>query len=120
MEVILGKRADFCLHGLKEEEISKKISDVTALMQAETKEIARQVELMIIIGKKNNEDDNILYDISIRECNNAMLVEDTGGLYLNYIRRFKKVGVMTGARVPKDIVDKIVEILKNTKTEGYI
>lgn len=120
MEVILGKRADFCSHGIKEEAINKKMSDVTILMQAEAKKIAKQVELMIIIGKKNSVEDNMLYDISIRECNNAMLVEDTGGLYLNYIRRFKKVGVMASARVPKDIVDKIVEILKNTKTEGYI
>lgn len=120
MEVILGKRAGFCSHGAKNESINQTTCDETVLIQAETQEIAKQVELMIIIGKKNSVEDNILYDISIRECNNAMLVEDTGGLYLNYIRRFKKVGVMAGARVPKDIVDKIVEILKNTKTEGYI
>lgn len=120
MEVILGKRADFCSHGLKKEAINKKISDVTTLMQAETKEISKQVELMIIIGKKNSVEDNKLYEIAIRECNNAMLVENIEELYLNYVRRFKKVGVMAGAEASKDIIDKIVEILKNTKTEGYI
>lgn len=120
MEVILGKRVDFCSHGTKNEAINKTISDLTKLIQAEIKEIAKQVELMIIIGKKNRVEDNKLYDISIRECNNAMLVEDIEGLYLNYIRRFKKVGVIAGKEVPKEVVDKIVEILKNTKTEGYI
>lgn len=120
MEVILGKRAGSCSHEAKNEAINQTTCDETLLRQAETQEIAKQVELMIIIGKKNSVEDNILYDISIRECNNAMLVEDTNGLYLNYIRRFKKVGVMAGAETPKDIVDKIVEILKNTKTEGYI
>ncbi len=49
-----------------------------------------------------------------------MLVENIEGLYLNYIRRFKKVGVMAGEQMPKEIIDEIVEILKNTKTEGYI
>ena len=120
MEVILGKRADFCSHGAKNEAINEEITDVTTLRQAETKEIAKQVELMIIIGKKNSVEDNKLYDISIRECNNAMLVENIEGLYLNYIRRFKKVGVMAGEQMPKEIIDEIVEILKNTKTEGYI
>lgn len=120
MEVILGKRAPLCSHGVKNEAINKTKSDVTTLIQAEIKEIANQVELMIIIGNKNSLEDNKLYDISIRECNNAMLVEDTEGLYLNYIRRFKKVGVIAGKDVPKKVVDKIVEILKNTKTEGYI
>lgn len=120
MEVILGKRADFCSHGAKNEAINEEITDVTTLIQAETKQIAKQVELMIVIGKKNSAEDNKLYDISIRECNNAMLVEDIEGLYLNYIRRFKKVGIIAGKDVPKEIIDKIVEILKNTKTEGYI
>ncbi len=120
MEVILGKRAGFCSHVAKNEAINKTISEITTLIQAETKEIAKQVELMIIIGKKNSVEDNKLYDISIRECNNAMLVENIEGLYLNYIRRFKKVGVMAGEQMPKETIDEIVEILKNTKTEGYI
>lgn len=89
-------------------------------MLRKTEEISKQVELMIIIGKKDNLEDNNLYEIAIRECNNAMLVENIEELYLNYVRRFKKVGVVAGAKTKKSIVDEIVEILKNTKTEGYI
>lgn len=120
MEVILGKRAGLCSHGAKNEAINKTICDDSAQRQTETERIAKQVELMIIIGKKNNVEDNKLYETAIRECNNAMLVENIEELYLNYVRRFKKVGVMAGDEAPKDIIDKIVEILKNTKTEGYI
>lgn len=89
-------------------------------MLRKTEEISKQVELMIIIGKKDNPEDNKLYEIAIRESNNAMLVESIEELYLNYVRRFKKVGVVAGAKTKKSIVDEIVEILKNTKTEGYI
>lgn len=77
-------------------------------MLRKTEEISKQVELMIIIGKKDNLEDNNLYEIAIRECNNAMLVENIEELYLNYVRRFKKVGVVAGAKTPKSIVDKIV------------
>lgn len=101
-------------------EINKTICDSTKLRQIETEEIAHQVELMIIIGGKKSANTNKLYDISIRECNNAMLVETMDDLYLNYIKRFKKVGVMAGASTPQEMIDEIVEILKNTETEDYM
>lgn len=101
-------------------EINKTICDATKLRQIETKEIAKQVELMIIIGGKRSSNTNKLYDIALKECSNAMLVETLEDLYINYIRRFKKVGVMAGASTPEDMINEIVEILQNTKTENYI
>lgn len=101
-------------------EVNKTICDATKLRQIETKEIAEQVELMIIIGGKKSSNTNKLYDIAVNQCRNAMFVETLDELYLNYIKRFKKVGVMAGASTPQDMIDKVVEILKNTETEGYM
>lgn len=101
-------------------EINKTICDATKLRQIETKEIAKQVELMIIIGGKKSSNTNKLYDIAGEECNNVMFVETLEDLYINYIKRFKKVGVMAGASTPSDMIEKIVDILKNTETEDYI
>lgn len=101
-------------------EINKTICDATKLRQIETKEIAKQVELMIIIGGKKSSNTNKLYDIALKECSNVMFVETLEDLYINYIRRFKRVGVMAGASTPNDMIEKIVEILKNTETEDYI
>lgn len=71
-------------------EINKTICDSTKLKQIETKEIAKQVEIMIIIGGKNSANTRKLYEIAKQETNNAMLVETMQDLYLNYIKRFKK------------------------------
>ena len=101
-------------------EINKTICDATRLRQTETREIAKQVELMIIIGGKKSSNTNKLYDISKEVCNNAMFVENMEDLYLNYIRRFKKVGVMAGASTPQDMIDEIVKILESTETKGYM
>lgn len=101
-------------------EINKTICDSTKLRQIETSEIAKQVELMIILGSKRSSNTNKLYDIAVKECRNAMIVEDMQDLYLNYIRRFKKVGVMAGATTPQDMIDEVLETLKNTETENYI
>lgn len=101
-------------------EINKTICDATKLRQVETKEIAKQVELMIIIGGRKSSNTNKLYDIAVGECSNVMFVETLEDLYINYIKRFKKVGVMAGASTPSDMIEKIVEILKNTETEDYM
>lgn len=100
--------------------INKTICNATQLRQSETKKIAKDVEIMIVIGGKKSSNTNKLYEISKMECQNAMLVETVDELYLNYIKRFKKVGVMAGASTPQDIIEQIVEILKKTETEGYI
>lgn len=101
-------------------EINKTICDATKLKQIETKDIARQVELMIIIGGKKSSNTNKLYDISQRECSNVMFVETMDDLYLNYVKRFKKVGIMAGASTPQEMIEEIVEIVKNTETENYM
>lgn len=100
--------------------IIKTICNATQLRQTETLEIAKKVEMMIIIGGRKSSNTNKLYEIAKMESQNAMFVETFDDLYINYIRRFKKVGVMAGASTPPNMIQKIVEILKNTETEGYI
>lgn len=101
-------------------EVNKTICDATRLRQKETKEIASKVELMIIIGGKNSSNTNKLYEISLQQCGNAMLIQTKQDLYINYIQRFKRVGIMAGASTPKEIIDEVVEILKNTETKNCI
>lgn len=101
-------------------EINKTICDATKLRQIETKDISSQVELMIIIGGKKSSNTNKLYEIAQRECSNVIFVESVEDLYLNYVRRFKKVGIMAGASTPQEMIDEIVEIVKNTETENYM
>lgn len=100
--------------------VEKTICNATKLRQSETQDISSMVEIMIIIGGKKSSNTNKLYQIAQRGCSNAMLVETMDDLYLNYIKRFRKVGVMAGASTPPEMIEKVVEILKNTETEGYI
>ena len=86
----------------------------------EVNEISKQVELMIILGNKKSLKTNELYEVAAKCCRNAIIVEDMKDLYLNYIGRFKKVGVIVEKSISKDIADEIIKILKNTDTEGYM
>ena len=63
---------------------------------------------------------DINYEIAKKESRNAMLVEKMEDLYLNYVGRFKKVGIIAEKSTSKDLIDTVVQILKNTKTEEYM
>lgn len=120
MKVILAKRLEE-KEEIKDIQNNKEINySYTDAMQKETARVSEQVELMLIIGKKKNEYSEILYEIARRVCNNAMLIETMDDLYLNYIRRFKIVGIVATEEMPEYLVERIVEILQNTQTEGYM
>lgn len=105
---IIKKKIDFDI----EIEVKNTICNATRLRQEETKEIAKQVELMIIIGGKNSSNTIKLYEIAVRGCNNAMHVETKEDLYMNYVRRFEKIGVTAGASTSQESIEEIMEILK--------
>lgn len=110
MEVILEKKPKKCY--VKRDVLREKLE--------QTIEIARQSELMIIVGAKKGTTTNKLYEEAIRQCSNAMIVEIMEDLYLNYISRFKKVGLIAVEGAPKTMIKEIVEILENTQTGDYI
>lgn len=100
--------------------VGKTNSDSIEKMSEEITNIARKVELIINVGEEENYYDNIAHSISLRESGNAIFVETMDDLYLNYIRRFRKVGIMAGKKASKDTIEEIVKLLENTQTEGYI
>jgi len=110
MEVILENKTKKCY--VERDIVREKID--------KTKEIAKQSELMIVVGAKKGTVANQLYDEAIKQCSNAMIVETMEDLYLNYISRFKTVGLIAVEGVPKTMVKEIVQILKNTETGDYI
>ncbi len=95
-------------------EIKNTICDATKLRQEETKKIAKDVDVMIIIGGKNSSNTNKLYVISSSICKNSILIENENELDINFIKKFKKVGIMAGASTPQKSINSVVEILNKT------
>lgn len=92
-------------------EIKKTICDATKLRQEETKEISKNVDIMIIIGGKHSSNTNKLYQISEKYCKNAILIETKEELDIEEVKKFSKIGIMAGASTPKKSIDSLVEML---------
>ncbi len=95
----------------KEVIVDKTICNATRLRQEETESIAKNVQMMIIIGGIKSANTRKLYDISVKNCENAILVQTKDDIDLGKVRKFNKIGIMAGASTPKKIVDDIIEYI---------
>lgn len=95
-------------------EVKNTICASTRLRQEETKEIAKKVECMIIVGGKHSSNSNKLYEIAKKNCKNVFFAQTKDELEIEKIKHFKSIGIMAGASTPQKSVEEIVDIIKKT------
>ena len=94
-------------------EINKTICPATEVRQKETEEIAKNVDLMIIIGDKKSSNTNKLYKISCNYCNKVIFIENQKEINLETFCNINKIGIMAGASTPKEDINGVIEFLEN-------
>ncbi len=87
--------------------ISQKTVDVfqticytTIGRQNEADELSRKCDAILVIGGLNSSNTNKLYDICAKNCPNVFRLASAADLKYKTIKRFKKVGIVTGASTP--------------------
>ena len=88
-------------------EIKKTICASTELRQKETEEIAKQVEIMIIVGDKKSSNTNKLYNISCEYCKKVIFAKNADEINKKDFVGIQKVGIMAGASTPKEDIDEV-------------
>lgn len=95
--------------------IHNNICNATELRQKETEKISREVDFMIIIGGPKSSNTHKLYEISKKNCKNAIKIETVKELYNINFDNINKVGVMAGASTPDESINDVVNYLKERK-----
>lgn len=89
------------------------ICSVTGKRQNETEALAKQVDLMIVIGGRNSSNTNKLYSVSKKVNDNTFLIENASELPLERVRGAGIIGISAGASTPGWIIQEV----KNTMSE---
>jgi 4-hydroxy-3-methylbut-2-en-1-yl diphosphate reductase len=85
------------------------ICDATAVRQEEAKELAQQVDCMIVIGGYNSANTKRLAEVCAELLPKTYHIETAQQLVPNWFEQVEKVGVTAGASTPKWLIDEVME-----------
>jgi 4-hydroxy-3-methylbut-2-enyl diphosphate reductase len=88
------------------------ICDSTNMRQKEVKELAKEVDAMVIVGGKNSANTKRLYEISCSTGIPSFHIEDESELDRLGLERFENIGVMAGASTPNWVISKVIDRIK--------
>lgn len=98
---------------VKELKIFNTICPSTAKRQKEAVEIAKESDLMIVIGGKNSANTTHLAEI-LKDITQTIHIEDSTeiDLYRDLIEKSTNIGITAGASTPKNIIDDVIQKLE--------
>ncbi len=97
---------------VREVKIYNTICDFTAQRVKETRELAKKVELMIIVGGKNSSNTNQLVKLSKDVCAKVYHVETAEEIREEWFQGVENVGITGGASTPQWIIDDAVKKIR--------
>lgn len=94
----------------RELKVYNTICMATFKRQQSAKELAGQVELMVVVGSKSSANTNHLAEI-IKPIKQTILIETSEDLenYKDIIIKAQKIGVTAGASTPEYVINKVTE-----------
>ncbi|MDE5965540.1 MAG: 4-hydroxy-3-methylbut-2-enyl diphosphate reductase [Lachnospiraceae bacterium] len=84
------------------------ICNATQERQTETRQLASEVDAMIVIGSINSSNTQKLYDISKTECENTYYIQTLVDLDLTAFESVSRVGITAGASTPNNIIKEVL------------
>lgn len=89
------------------------ICNATEERQTEARQIAGEVDAMIVIGGSHSSNTQKLFEICRKECENTYYIQTVGDLDLEVLRSTGLIGITAGASTPKKIIEEVQKRCQN-------
>lgn len=96
--VLEPKKADICY--------------ATQNRQDAVKELAKQVELILVVGSKSSSNSNRLREVAEGVGTKAYLLDDASEIEPSWLKNVKTIGLTAGASAPEILVEEIIQRLE--------
>lgn len=103
---------NFCLHKASELKVFNTICNATSIRQKESAELARQVDLMVVVGGKNSANTRRLAEICKAIQPRTYHIEIAQELDESCFKGAEKIGVTSGASTPDWSIEEVVAKIK--------
>ena len=84
----------------------------TTNRQAAVKQLARQCELVLVIGSRNSSNSNRLVEVAREHGADSHLIDNEGQVRDEWLTGKRVVGITSGASAPEDLVKRLVEYFR--------
>jgi 4-hydroxy-3-methylbut-2-en-1-yl diphosphate reductase len=81
----------------------------TTNRQAAVKQLARQCELVLVIGSRNSSNSNRLVEVARELGANSHLIDNEGQVVPEWLEGVETLGITSGASAPEELVERLVE-----------
>jgi len=97
----------------KEVLIYNTICKSTSMRQKEAQELAKESDLMIVVGSKKSANTSHLAEI-LKKCTNTIHIENDSELdeYEKLFKNAEKIGVTAGASTPQNVINNVIKKIK--------
>lgn len=97
----------------KELHIANTICQSTAMRQSEAKELAKESDLMVVVGSKKSANTSHLAEI-LKNITSTIHIENDSELdnYKDIINNSNKISITAGASTPQNVIEKVMKKLK--------
>ena len=97
----------------KEVRVFNTICDATFENQDATRELSKEVDIMIVIGGKNSSNTKQLHSICLENCPDSYLIENENELNYTWFSNKNLCGITAGASTPDWIIQQVVDKIKS-------
>jgi 4-hydroxy-3-methylbut-2-enyl diphosphate reductase len=94
----------------------KDICYATQNRQQAVKELAKQVDLLLVVGSRNSSNSNRLRDLGVEYGIPAHLIDDATDIKPEWIEGVSSIGLTAGASAPELLVNRVIQFLETLRT----
>ena len=98
-------------YGLKYDVINT-ICNATRDRQESCKELAKTVDLMVVIGDEHSSNSRKLYEIAQKYCKECYFIHSSDKFLLREAQKYNKIGIIAGASTPAWIIKEVISRMK--------
>ena len=82
--------------------------------------LAKEVDILLVVGSKNSSNSNRLRELAEKEGVNAYLIDTKDDVNLNWFADINSCGITAGASAPEYLVEQVVSFLQSNFPTAYI
>ena len=99
-------------------QIENTICEATSRRQRAAEKLARESDLMVVIGDSSSSNSKKLRDICVISCKNTIFVENSNNLSLHGLKKYNRIGVAASASAPERIIKEVVTKMSEVFTKN--